>query len=742
MTESQPPGESRGRIIGRPVGGSKPEERAALGYISSAKERHVPGQGDMLSGKAARRTVDGALGLALVATVLVVTREYVAAERCFYYWDHASYHRLAVETATAFWKSWASGWGVLQQSFHTNYNAVFALPLVPWILHFGPSRLSFETGLALVYLVPLPLAMGALATRLVPGRRRLAFWGAVAFAVLTPMTWVPTLRGFPDAGGAALMAVAGFLYLGDPTLRDRRTMLALGVLLGLSVLFRRHFAYGVMVFLLSIALQALATVAQRRPLDAARVRGLLAFGLRLGTVCGLSVAVLFALGWSYALRFLVYDFHALYRPYEEPLQSVLAWYVAPYGWVALVASAAGFLAGFRAEGVDRFALAFVLLSGLVSVGQWCLWVRQIGEPYTVHFTTPIVLGLLVLCWAFERHLRPRWRAVPLGAVVGLSLLGLILGLSTPDVGAHSPLRPLFPSRWSPLKRYDYGEILRLVRTIDGRARAGDGVFVVASSDTLNADIVRQADLVLAGRREAKLAVLASPDVDSVGFYPLGELLEARFVIVVQPFQAHLAPEDQRMLRTLYDTFLDHGPIAQDFVESPLLYDLERSTGYVYERKRPTTMPTALATLASLERAMPQRPGGQSAWAVVDYRYPSWLSRNDDGSAAWVAHPAPRREPPWTTLATLDPPSAAPEIDGTLGFVDPRCRGVALSLSRMTDEGALETLAEVRRRPADDIAFRLNAGATKADRLFLSLFEHSEGEPIEHCQVRIDGLVVR
>ena len=147
--------------------------------------------------------IDCGLTIAVVAVVASIVWVYVSSERFFYYWDHASYQEIARETAQAFRQSPVTGWLALRRSFQNDYNAAFALPLIPWILSFGSSRMSFELGSALVYLVPLPLAMGAVATRLIPGRRRPAFWVAAWLALLTPMTWVPTLRGFPDGNDSA-----------------------------------------------------------------------------------------------------------------------------------------------------------------------------------------------------------------------------------------------------------------------------------------------------------------------------------------------------------------------------------------------------------------------------------------------------------------------------------------------------------------------------------------------------------
>jgi hypothetical protein len=688
--------------------------------------------------------IDGALFVVMASVVVLVTRGYVGAERCFYSWDHASYQTMAVETAEAFRSSPLTGWHALRQSFHADYNALFALPLVPWILLFGPSRMSFELGVALAYLLPLPLAIGAVATRLMPEKRRVAFWAAAWLAILTPMTWVPALRGFPDSGGAALLTLALFSYLGDPDLGRRAAPLWLGGLLGAAVLFRRPFAYAVVAFFVSALLHALARAIARPGGGAAawRLRRLGLVWVRLSLALSVAVSLLLVIAWSYVHRFVEYDFESLYRPYEVPVGTLLAWYAAPYGGLALLFSAAGLLLGLASRSVNRSAVAFLALFAALSAAQWTWRVRQVGEQYTLQFTPVVVLGLLAFCAIAIRGATRLRRSVVIGVVAGLSLLNLDLGLSTADVGMRSPLRPAFASRWAPLVRQDYGEVVRLVQELHHRGHADDAVYVAASSDTLNPEVIRQADRLLSGRLPGLLRVLDTPAVDSLGFFPLGELLDARFVVLAQPVQLHLAPESQRVVGAVYRAFLAHRAVAGDFEELPALYDLGECTGYIYERSRPTSRATAVATLEMMKADVPRRPGLQPDWAVVERAYPSWLTRNADGSARWVAHPAARSASARTTLVTVDPPPDRAQIAGAIAFVDRRCAGATLDFQVEGPDGETSTLAEVRRQPRDDGTFEVALETRGAPRLFLSLLDYSRSSSIDYCLLTVDPLVIR
>ncbi len=675
--------------------------------------------------------------IALVVVVVAVTCAYVSAERTFYFWDQAAYQDIAAQTAAAFRQSTGSGFVSLQESFRGDYNALFAIPIVPWLLTFGTSRVAFELSLALCYLVPLPLAIGALAARLVPTRARAAFWVAAWVALLVPMTWVPTLRGYPDSGAAALMVVATLVFLEDDRLRKPRTLAVVGGLLGLAVVFRRHFAYAVLSFLLAIvahaALDALLSGRDRR--DPSRFVALV---LRVVLVGAVALGLAAAIAPGFVRRMLEYDFPTLYRSYEQPLGVLTTYFARCYGWVTVLLAGAGYAVASRSPLVDRRRASFVLLFAGSCWTLWCLFVRQVGEHYTLHFTPAIVLGLVLLLLAPSGRLAGlQPSAVVL--VLGASVANLALGLWGPETHVPQSLEPLVVGQWTPLVREDYAELVDLVHDLRAKAVASPGIFLVASSACLNSGIVRAADRDLPGATGA-LELMPFPAVDSQGYYPLKELLEARHVVLARPFQAHLAQREQVILRTVYDTFAAGFGIARDFSLLPREFKLDGCSVSLFERQRPSAPTTALALLATLEERVPQRPGMQTAWVVVDSRFPSWLSRNPDASTSLVAHPSPRGASPSTTFVALDRFDAPVTSEGNVRFHDARCEGATLRFWAM-EGGTPRVLEEVQRRPEDDGHFSVRIAQGRGERIFLSVLEHSEGASIDFCLLTIDPLVI-
>ncbi len=200
----------------------------------------------------------------IVLLVMAVTTAYVSREHEFYYWDHASYHDLSEAEALSLrelshqpLRAMLRLPLTIRRSTGYRYSDLHTLPIAPFILLFGGSRGVYIRALGLVYLLPYTIIMGAIGARLVPTRARVAFWSTILLSLCLPATWLPTLRGFPDTGGAALVGIAALLYLDDS--RDRRwwRIPLIGISLALAALFRRYFLYSAGAFFVAISVQTL-----------------------------------------------------------------------------------------------------------------------------------------------------------------------------------------------------------------------------------------------------------------------------------------------------------------------------------------------------------------------------------------------------------------------------------------------------------------------------------------------------
>ena len=243
----------------------------------------------------------------------------------------------------------------------------------------------------------------------------------------------------------------------------------------------------------------------------------------------------------------------------------------------------------------------------------------------------IALGQALFFWTVFHNLKGLRRFFPL-AILVLFLVGNFLFRLTPLGAFNHPLRSWFASPQLPLVRKDYAEFARLIHYLRAINQRGKTIYIVASSDVLNQDLVREAESQLFGRENVELSVFPSPDIDSRDTYPLEGLLKADVVIVANPFQSMLRPEEQEVVEVAFETFTENWVFARDFELLPMQFIL--GDGVIvrfYQRLRPTFVETALLTLRLFQDQVQPRPGNQSDWLLLEASGTGWIGKNPDQS---------------------------------------------------------------------------------------------------------------
>jgi hypothetical protein len=686
----------------------------------------------------------------LVALAFVVAaafaRSFVGGERFFYYWDFAAYQDIALRTADTFRTlGLVDAFYTVYLSTADDYNAIFAIPLLPFLSLLGETRVTYILGLTLLYQVPFLLALGGIAAKLVPSSSRAVFWCTVVVGFVTPMAWVPTLRGFPDVGAAALIALATRLYVEDPHVIRRSHVAVIGVLLALAILFRRHFLFAVIAFLVAMVLLALVRVsgraAGRDARDAARE---LARGLaRIGFVGTVTCATLAVFGHHFLMRIWTHDFATLYTGYQVPPSQVLVWYVKPYGVAVCLAACIGFVFAVRGRIVDRAATTFVAVFSVVLVVMWLVMVRQLGEQYTLHFTPPIVLGCSLLVWSLTRAASHLVGPPALLTTTACLLCNLFFGLSAhPKVYHPSPFRAAFAANWPPLRRTDYDDMRRLIESLQERAGPDETVLVAASSHTINPDLLAHAAQSQFGRAGSLLKVLRTPALDSGDVYPLELLLQADYVVLVHPFQHHLQPEEQRVVKVVLDLFDEGRDFAQDFEPLPGVYRLEdEAVATVRRRIRPTSDAVALRTLRYVREGVRRKPGMQSDWMVLSELYPSLTRRAGPDSWTLLTHPTKRNEMPEARWLYIHETEDDVRVTGRVHMIYGVCPGITLAFFAADEAGSVTPLGEVSRRQEDDGAFALDLKPGRGRWLVLRAMSPPWRDSIHACLTWLEDVRV-
>ncbi|HEY9657030.1 MAG TPA: hypothetical protein V6C65_01100, partial [Allocoleopsis sp.] len=302
--------------------------------------------------------------LALVVLLLLftvgVTVLYVSSQHAFLGGDiNDGFCQRAIEVTDLFRQS---PWQAIQDVFqaaNATYNKFYILPLIPFLLLLGNSYLAYVISVAIVYLLPLNLMMGVLATQLIPANPRAVFMAAVFISTLIAPNWVTVLMGHPDIGATLMVTIALWVCLqpfpknqfnknqlnnnqlnnnqnhqsANWLLPYRWQVPVLGILLAVAILFRRHFAYADLALIGAMvghtAIEFSRTVRQETK---AAWTSLFGFAVRLGLVLATCLATLAIIAPQFTQAALSTDFVSLYDSWSRTVPEAVGFYSTLYGW--------------------------------------------------------------------------------------------------------------------------------------------------------------------------------------------------------------------------------------------------------------------------------------------------------------------------------------------------------------------------------------------------------------------------
>ncbi len=685
--------------------------------------------------------INGSLLALLVLLVVTITTLYISSERNLHWW--IDWYAATLQIVTAFRESPSEAIQLLQASLIQERNRLYTLPLVPFMLAFGSSRLVYEISLALVYLLPLSLAMGAIATQLIRFHQRTVFWSTALLTLLIPVSWVPTFMGIPDTGGALFIALATFVYLQDVRLKRWWRIPLIGFLIGLAILLRRHFIYGGIAVFGALTLQSLVffavevrDISQKRwftsrfarfnpvGLYADAWRNLFLSGVKIGLIAATTLTTLMTIAPQFTYGAMTTDYRTLYTSWTFPFDDIVNLYAAFYGWATWLMVVLGFSASILTRSLPWSGITFIGLSGIFSLIAWLVVLRYANIFYSLHITPLVVVGLVALIWTTWIRLTGKVRTFILGVVGCYLVSNLVLGL-TPIGAFNSSIRPLFALNTPPLVRTDYDEVVRLVNYLRQLAAKKEPIYVVGNQRLqLDSSLVRSTETLLYGQAGKILNILGVPKVDSRDAYPIETLLHAQYVVVPNPLPDYagnptqvpavgewLPNQELDVVTVVFDVFTKNWKIAQDFKRLPVQFTLEKGAIVsIYQRIRPTTLETAVQTFYAMQQQIGERPGGQLDWMVVNQGVnSSFVIKNPDNTYRLITHqrdrtsaqPPPstqtgdRTQVPKTAFLYLGPLAEKAEVSGVITFLDNPCVSASVELVMFNPDGQIVSATETR-----------------------------------------------
>lgn len=539
---------------------------------------------------------------AYICTVLLgisLSTAYINLEESVYYWDFVAYFNMFNQQGVLLVESPFEWLSQLGTSIATeDYGVAILVPLLPFHLVFGGSRLSFIAGIVAVYLVPAVLLIGRISYREAisetPSRSWIAVW--IAAFLYTPF-WAPTLRGMPDiAGCLALTAATYFLWKSKFLAREPVISgISVGACLWLAFMLRRWYAYADIGITVSAAFLGLLQIARERDLPAFR-------NAAVGGACMIFLVAATALNFQLPLiaKILQTSYADLYSGYKTTFVTQLCDVgsrLSHLNWALIVVGL--YISIVRRNG-------FAVFCAMASVLTFLAFTRT-QDPERHH-------SLPMLLWLFPAYvqaivsivsvpgLKSRWPTVAMAAVAGFAFWGTFFPAGRQLL---SPVGFVFAREATlPLHLDNLPEYSRLIDDLVDRMEPEDRFSVFASGPVMS-------DALLFGMKRDLVAHVGwICQVDSRDrFRP--DALKSRYVVVTDRPVTHLQPGAQICV-TVPNQYILEGKGIGAAYRRIAEYRLSGGVaGYLYEQVRPVSKAEVDALYAEFRKKYPD-------WAAPEW----------------------------------------------------------------------------------------------------------------------------
>lgn len=486
-----------------------------------------------------QRNVIYFLVIALIVNILAVI--YITKSNFIYFWDDSTYWDISRKIAAGVFDE-GGFWKNVYKSIGTqDYNYIAGLPSALLVRLFGESRLVYVLGLVNMYLIPSYIMIYLLAMKVSKAPKI-----ATALTILLcPTMMFLAFNGFVDIGGLFICLLCFNLYYTKDGKKDGIwRYIVIGLLLVLVMLWRRWYAFFVVSFV--TAMIADCVLFKRKWYNAA------ATVMVIGSVLVLCFR-------DFVIQRLMNDYGNLYAGYKFSMMTDFKLITRYFGliYIGMLAVCSVIAAVKRKEKRTFFMWVQIVV---------CLFMFVSTQTHGQQHLLLYIPSLIILTLIIIKYITKEWM------LIGISLLAVIHSVNVyiprkqpSNIQEIKSLSAMPSFSMLTVRRDDTDEILALKRKLDETVYTGDSLGVLASSFTLNEDILKNVEPSLGVKTMRDNYIVSLPQVDSRDV-DLSALYNVNYVLAAFPAQTHLAPGSQTVIEEAVRSFGEYTDIATAYEE--------------------------------------------------------------------------------------------------------------------------------------------------------------------------------
>lgn len=494
-----------------------------------------------------------------------------------YYWDYSGYWTLCISQMDAVFAEPLEAFGALVQSIkHDEYNLLLPTLLALPLKVFGVTYTHYILIIYVLFLVPTFLIISFAGFRIIATLHQsikspfLAWSMIYMFAVFFPRFYYPMLRGYVDV--ACLIPSALLILLitdWNPLVKLKDNLqknISISLLLILSMLFRRYFAYFVVGFVVgAIALTAYVLIQpENRSCIKASLKNIFLNFLFLGIF---SLAILLLFFSEFLFRSISTDYASQYVAYNLPLLDKISGLSSRFGYILIPLILASIAIPIYKNKNARQIIFLSIFS--VCVPTFFFGVQRMDQHHSYTITNQIFL--LVVIGIFEITALLHFKRIVFSVLTAVYALNFLTCYIQPIRNFFpDKLQLIFAEQYLPLQRNDITQLQNLKNHLNQLASdSSKSIYVTASGNILNCDILRSLDKPYS--LNAVNNLLPTADIDLRDGFPK-EFLSADIIVATNPVQLHAAEGTQEVVRFLNTEVLNQSsPIGKHFQPENIFY---------------------------------------------------------------------------------------------------------------------------------------------------------------------------
>ena len=468
---------------------------------------------------------------------------FLARCRVIYFWDNATYWEMSRSVAAGELKG--DFWHKIYESIGTSdYNYLAALPSALWMRIFSTTRISYVTGILVMYVIPSSILTYRLAAKL----SKAPYISYIAATLLIPATLYLVCVGFVDVGGMMLaLACYNLYYTGNEKCSILRYV-GIGAMLILMMLFRRYFAFFAISFITAMIIDCI--------LFRRKWSGLI--------VTGITAVLLMLIGFMpFLTGILLKDYGTLYSDYKFAVMVDIKFIARYFGALFIIVLAAvPFISAIKKNDYRPiFPWAQIIVCSTMFIAT-----QTHGQQHLLMY----VPALTVLSIFLVNCITKRWMLIVVALLVIATVISPYIPRKQPSNIQDIKNVAMIPSfSMKPVVRDDAASVVAVKRKLDDFIPYGSECSVLASSFVINSSILSNAELSLNMKINRDVEYIKGlPEVDSRDGGRLWELYTSEYILAAVPSQTHLAPGSQTIIDEAVASFVNGTDIAQSFEEVP------------------------------------------------------------------------------------------------------------------------------------------------------------------------------